>query len=498
MNQNLFKKVTEASYLTAQNVVQYRFILRFFYEEYKKINYFITPEEILAAMKAEGYFADYTAEQLQQDLNVLVGWQNLTAQQDSSRVASIEQFKQKRFRYRCARYTIEIERMLETLERITGHGGSLETTYFDKLTMNLLRIDENWDAKSDHLVTDWWRDLIDSFTKLTENATDYLAHLQNPKVENLMKSEAFLAFKDAVREYLREFMQALQQSMYQITGFLLAVDKVKITHLLERVCAYEMSIPRLDEKPDYDKLLAQLRGQWTSLNKWFLGEGERKSELEFVQQVTNLTIRRITRFAIRLSENIDGIRNRKQDYLTLARMFYNTDRIDDAHKLSACVFGVFHTRHIAGEGEKSTERIDLSIWDEPPFELTLTPRTRAYKMRTRSTVMLDHSAEKEQMLAEHLRIREEEQQMIRLYLPVDRFTISQLPAVNPYIRKTLLRWIDRAAHTKTWCGKTEDGREYQIVPPAGNQYVTLHCTDGDLTMPDYQFIFTLSKEGDYE
>ena len=494
MNQNLLKKVTETSYLTAQNVAQYRFILRFFYDEYKKLNYLITPEEIFSALKSEAYFANYTTEQLQQDLNTLVGWQNLIAQQDISRVSSIEQFKQKRFRYQCSRYTIEIERMLETLEKVTGYGGSLETTYFDKLTNNLLRLEENWASKSDDQVADWWRDLIVSFTNLTENATDYLAHLQNPKVENLMMSEAFLAFKDAVRDYLRKFMQALQQSMYQITGFLLAVDNSTVTHLIERVCAYEMTIPRLDEKPDYDKLMAQAKGQWASLCKWFLGDGERKSELEFVQQVTNETIRRITRFAIRLSENIDGVRNRKQDYLTLARMFYNLQQIADAHKLSACVFGVFHTRHLAHEGEKSTERIDLSIWEEPPFEHTLIPRIRTYKARTRSTAMVDNSAEKEQLLAEHLQAREHEQKMIEKYIPADRFTIANLPPVDPYIRKTLLRWIDRAAHSRDWRGKTEDGREYQIHVPTDNQYVTLHCTDGDLRMPNYQFVFKSTKE----
>ena len=99
MNNNLLKRVTEVSYLTAQNVAQYRYILNFFYEEYKKLNYHLTPEDIFDVIIKEPYFKDYTMEQLQQDLSSLVSWQNLIAQQDVSRVNSIEQFKQKRLQH---------------------------------------------------------------------------------------------------------------------------------------------------------------------------------------------------------------------------------------------------------------------------------------------------------------------------------------------------------------------------------------------------------------
>jgi uncharacterized protein (TIGR02677 family) len=92
-------------------------------------------------LKNNAHFRDYTADQLQQDLDQLVVWRNLVPRQETGRVSSIEEFKKKKYRYQLTPYTIEIERMVFGLEQLgEGFGGSLERTLFDKLLQALMKL----------------------------------------------------------------------------------------------------------------------------------------------------------------------------------------------------------------------------------------------------------------------------------------------------------------------------------------------------------------------
>jgi hypothetical protein len=115
-------------------------------------------------------------------------------------------------------------------------------------------------------------------------------------------------------------------------------------------------------------------------------------------------------------------------------------------------------------------------------------------MRTRSGAMIDLSEAKQKIYDEHWKAKESEKQLLEQYIQEKQFSIADLSEVDPFIRKTLLRWIDRAAHSRNWRGKTEDGREYQVSLSPKGEYVLLRCTDGDLNMPNYHFTFDEPKE----
>ena len=66
--------------------------------------------------------AGYTMEQCQQDLQSLVEWGNLIAIQDSQKVKTIEDFKNRQYRYQLSEYTVEIERMTLRLENLGIEG----------------------------------------------------------------------------------------------------------------------------------------------------------------------------------------------------------------------------------------------------------------------------------------------------------------------------------------------------------------------------------------
>lgn len=109
--------VPEASYLTAENAWRYRAIMRTFYLESQKAHIRLNKTELLALLRADGHFAEYTAEQLEQDLNALCSWRNLVPIQDPHRPTSIAEYKNKQFSYHqeAEQQVGELSRQLEVL-----------------------------------------------------------------------------------------------------------------------------------------------------------------------------------------------------------------------------------------------------------------------------------------------------------------------------------------------------------------------------------------------
>ena len=99
VSDKLIRPLTEAKYLNADNVSRYRCIMRIFFEHYEKLKYWLYQEEVYEEMIQDPFFADYRMEQCQQDLMMLAEWKNLNTIQDTKKVASIEEFKNKKYRY---------------------------------------------------------------------------------------------------------------------------------------------------------------------------------------------------------------------------------------------------------------------------------------------------------------------------------------------------------------------------------------------------------------
>ncbi len=500
MNEQLLKPIQEATYLTVQNAWRYRSILRYVYQQHERLRHYIVLEEIFQHLKQEPHFREFTEEQLQQDLDQLVFWKNLIPRQDTGRVSSIEEFKKRKFRYQLTPYTIEIERMVLGLEHFgDGFGGSLERTLFDRLLGNLMDLTVAWVEtnssfnKTNEEIYILWQDLYENFHRLTDNAADYLAHLHSEKVEEQMMTEAFLVYKEALTEYLRNFMTSLQRTSFRIEGLLEEVPFTFSQKLTECVAEYELSIPRLDVRPSKEQLIERFQNEWDSLRTWFLGDGGRESDLIYLQNATNDTIRRLTRFAQRLGETHHNLRNRRLDYLHLAKWFSTLDSVQEAHELSACVFGVFHTRHLWVDRPKQTESFEVEVWDEPPSEIEIRPKVRNYSEKVRPNAVVDQSERKKAALDAYLREKEIEQQLLDNLIQDNRIVLGNLPELSTFIRKTLLTWISKCMANPDRKGKTETGRTF-FLKRVSNRQIILKCEDGLLEMPDYIFSFDEKAE----
>ena len=155
LNEKLIKPLMETKYLAVENTDRYRPIIRFFYLEHEKLRYWMYPEEVYEELHKEEYFKDYTEEQCRQDLEALTRWGNLSAIQDTKRVNSIEEFKNKKYRYQLTDYSVEIERMVMKLENLSIEGASLEPTLLEKIKISLTQIDKILQEDDEHLYG-WW------------------------------------------------------------------------------------------------------------------------------------------------------------------------------------------------------------------------------------------------------------------------------------------------------------------------------------------------------
>ena len=132
-----FAPIMETSYLTAQNVRQYRAIMRLFFREYEKMHFQLYKEDVLELLHRQEGFADYTMAQLVQDLEALAGWKDLIPLQDPRKVYTIADYKNRQYRYTMSEYAVEIERLTVRLENLFLESGNLSTSLFRRMAENL-------------------------------------------------------------------------------------------------------------------------------------------------------------------------------------------------------------------------------------------------------------------------------------------------------------------------------------------------------------------------
>ncbi|MCI8639771.1 MAG: TIGR02677 family protein [Coprococcus sp.] len=488
IHEKMKKPILEAKYLNVENTDRYRPIIRLFYLKYEKLKYWMYQEEVFEELKEDPYFAEYTMEQCQQDLAALAAWGDLSTIQDARKAATIEEFKNKKFRYQLTETAVEIERMVIRIENLFIEGSSLEPTLLERLRINMGKIKE-MSLKEDERLYGWWNDLNNDFIRLNQNYQDYMRELNSVKAEEMMKTKEFLVFKDRLIEYLRSFVKSLQANVAVIEQQIRGIEPEVVKNVLQKVTVYELSIPRIDVEVDEQMIYDKMKGRWESISEWFSGRAGMESEAGKVFDTTNEIIRKITRYATRISEMSNQGSNRREEYKKLAQMFGKCKDINEAHRLSAVVFGIEKPLHIKGELRRETDSINSGVYDENPHVVTISPRVRTYKEKAKRSSIIDRSREKEETRLAMIRKLSEERELLGSYIRDGRLEFAELPVIEPHVRDMFLLWLSKALERKNHRAKTEDGRIYHIEKDEVKGYCTLECTDGTFQMPAYTIVF---------
>ena len=403
---------------------------------------------------------------------------------------TIEEYKKKRFRYQPTPYTIEIERMLIELERKVDDTfkGSLERSQFERLYEVLQKL-ESIPSTPDACMN-LWEDLLRYFKTIRTSTADYIAYINSEKTDQRMQTEAFLVYKAQFTSYLRDFIVSLQKTSIQIIELLHKFTLVKMKPFFKQLIIKEKSIPRLEEEAISDEeYLKRYEEYFQSIKRWFLEVDGQKSELEVLQWQTNEMIRRITRYVQRLGERQHHFKSRRNDYLHLAKWFGQCETVDNAHEISAIVFGAMQVKHIQLK-TYTTDDLHSDTWEEQPELITIKPRTNKYREKTKATGMTLQTEQKKEQREKYLKERQQQEQSVKNYFKDGSVQLSQLQQIEPFMRKLLLSWMSKARANKENLVMTESGMKLRVKPL--QEKIVLHALDGDLHMRDV--IFELVEE----
>ena len=453
VSDKLIRPLTEAKYLNADNVSRYRCIMRIFFEHYEKLKYWLYQEEVYEEMIQDPFFADYRMEQCQQDLMMLTEWKNLNTIQDTKKVASIEEFKNKKYRYQMTEYSVEIERLVIRVENLFIEGASLEPTLLERIRRSVERFPEMGERDKSEVYT-WWTDLNNDFVRLNQNYQDYIRDLNSVRAENL-----------------RLQSEELKKQVF------------------EKVIDYELSIPRMEIEVSKEMIEQKIQGRYQSIYDWFVENEGQENEAGKLFDATNDIIRRITRYAAQLSEKNALGANRKEEYRKVAELFLRCQNVEEAHKMSALVFGMECPQHLAGELIRETDSMNIGVYEEQPMEITLKPRVRTYREKSRRSAIRESAEQKQETRRKLLEQQKKETEKLRALEVDGKIYFDKLPVLEPRIREILLKWLSDAMESADFAARTDDGRRYILDRSQAGENCVVHCEDGNFTMPKLAIVF---------
>ena len=493
VSDKLIRPLTEAKYLNADNVSRYRCIMRIFFENYEKLRYWMYQEDIYGEMIKDPFFADYRPEQCQQDLAMLVEWKNLNTIQDTRKVASIEEFKNKKYRYQMSEYSVEIERLVLRLENLFIEGASLEPTLLERIRREIERFPEMAEVDGNEVYT-WWTDLNNDFVRLNQNYQDYIRDLNSVKAEEMMHTKEFLVFKDRLIEYLRSFIKGLQRNVGVIEESLRSQKEEVRETVFGKIIEYELLIPRMEVEISRPMIEEKIRGRFQSIYNWFVGAEGAENEAGKLFDATNEIIRRITRYAAQLSEKNALGANRKEEYKKAAELFLRCNDLSEAHKMSAMVFGIERPWHLAGDLIRETDSMNQGVYEEVPLQFTLKPRVRTYREKSKRSGIRESAEQKQETRRKLLEKQKEEMEKLQQLEKKGRIDFAELPVLEPRIREILLKWLSDAMEDADFTARTDDGRRYVLDRTHAGEKCVVHCEDGNFTMPRMAIVFQEETE----
>lgn len=493
VSDKLMRPLTEAKYLNADNVSRYRCIMRIFFENYEKLKYWMYQEDIYEEMIKDLYFADYRPEQCQQDLAMLVEWKNLNTIQDTRKVASIEEFKNKKYRYQMSEYSVEIERLVLRLENLFIEGASLEPTLLERIRREIERFSEMAELDGNEVYT-WWTDLNNDFVRLNQNYQDYIRDLNSVKAEEMMHTKQFLVFKDRLIEYLRSFIKGLQRNVGVIEENLRGQKEEVREAVFEKIIEYELLIPRMEVEISRSMIEEKIRGRFQSIYNWFVGTEGSENEAGKLFDATNEIIRRITRYAAQLSEKNALGANRKEEYKKAAELFLRCKDLSEAHKMSSMVFGLERPWHLSGDLIRETDSMNQGVYEEFPLQITLKPRVRTYREKSKRSGIRESAEQKQETRRKLLQQQREEMQKLQHLEKNGRIDFAELPVLEQRIREILLKWLSDAMEDADFTARTDDGRRYVLDRTHAGEKCVVHCEDGNFTMPRMAIVFQEEME----
>ncbi len=483
VQEKLLKQITETKYLNVENTERYRPIIRLFFTRYERLEYWLYKEDVYNELKKSEYFKDYTLELCEQDLNRLVEWLSLTSIQDTSNVQTVDEFKNRKFRYQLTEYAIEIERLVLRLENLKVKTSSLEPKLFEKIKTLL---QELITLKSPRELTNCFEELNHNFTTLNESYKDFLKIFHEAKTEELMKKESFIFYKDKVINYLKDFIGGFQLNSLKINEIIKTIPSDFENFLMEELINYQKNVPNMELDFDYEYLREINRSKYRSIIKWF-NNSDGITESARLKNAVNNIINKIMKNVAAILEMQSSNMNRKEEYKHILKLFSNCSSLNEAHQLASQIFGISKVNHYTTI-EKTTDSPDYSIIDLQDYLISLESHNRKVKEKIVKTPIKDKSLAKESQLKEIMSLRKHEKEILDKYIQKGTINLKDLGCITKFERRFILSLISSGINKDGYTYNGEHGIYFKVTKISDDE-ILLKSIDGVFSMPDFKIEF---------
>ena len=157
--------------------------------------------------------------------------------------------------------------------------------------------------------------------------------------------------------------------------------------------------------------------------------------------------------------------------------------------MSAMVFGLEQSYHLAGELIRETDSMNQGVYEEAPLQISLKPRVRTYREKSKRSGIRETTEQKRETRRKLLQQQKEEMQKLQQLEKNGRIDFAELPVLEPRIREILLKWLSDAMEDTDFTARTDDGRRYVLDRSRVGEKCIVHCEDGNFTMPRMAIVF---------
>jgi uncharacterized protein (TIGR02677 family) len=486
-------------YLDTASAGRYRQLMGVLLANKRRFGLRMTPSQITDRLW-ERFAARYdSADALERDLVALQEWGAVDAYQDTSRAASTQEFKRRRFTYDITAAGQIAERAALAVDSISERIGALERSQLPELLDALIALaaeTECSEPRAPKLVS-LFNDVAAKLDRLRTDTGDFMRELGAVMVdEHAVELEPFERYKRRVIDHLTGFRAELRHLDPQFAAAIGRVEQANLDRILAIAASSdEPPVWGLTEEQVAARRAERLADEWRGVRRWFLGgDGERPPWHELDRALGD-AIEWIVTAAQRLIERRARRVDRAAEYRSLALLFDRAATTADCHALFAVAFGLYQPRHSSvPDPDSEATASSVSWWNAPPapVEASLYRPGARPAGPGRVSQLPDHSMARHSLAARRARERDELHRAQRRFADVGRLRLDQLRHLDALEFRHLLSWLGRALDaaadsTGARRAESQDGLvRLELRPPADPGLVEIRTPEGTLAAPNYE------------
>lgn len=493
------------AYLTADKAPLYRAIVEVFAEAKAGFLLHLRPAEVLTRVANRRISVDGGVVAIEHALTQLCDWQVLEAYNDNADVATLADFRRRKLQYQLtapgeAVYESTRQFLSRINRRITLDAAALGRIHDSLTELAVLGAAETIDAEKAFGVL---RQVVTDVEDLTTRAQSFFRWLHEQTDSRRSDLDTFLAYKERLIEYLREFVGELLTRGTRIAGVLREMSDN--SDRLLRAVTHEETRDTYDASDPtgvafQTETFAKWKIRWQGLRRWFLDGAAGPAQSRQLQAAARAAIPKVLALAQQQRLRRGNRSDRAADLRELAVWFLEADDDRDAHRLWRAAFGLAPARHLTVDADRLEEmdvapvNADTSWADAPPVIIDPQLR-RSGRQRTASAVrsIIDTSEARLQLKRQLAQEREEEAALRQELLNLGRRRLSEIGNLAPGSFGLLMDLVGSATdarrpNTLTSTGISRDGRiRIEVDWPTDSRAATISTCKGAMHLLDAVF-----------